>query len=553
MIESIFIQNFGIVEETSFTPQSGFNVITGETGAGKSMIVGAISLLLGNRSSGILIPDPNRKAVLEMTVLIDEITVNEVFNKYDIDFSNPLVIRREISPNGRSRSFINDSLVPLTALSELSSKIVDLSEQHENLSLNKADMRLQMIDDFAQNENFREEYLLKFNVYQQLKLKRNQIEKLLKNAKTDFDFVQFQLSELIELNYQMGEQSELEQELELLLHAEEIKNALFQAVQIIDSDSTGLLDRLNEVVNALRQASKHYQNSVEIVSRFENIRIDVKELLNDIERDFEKIEVDPQRLIVVENRLSSIYRLVAKHQLVKGDDLIFLREKFSGEVANLDVLEQELEKIDRELQIAFTEFKLAANNLSKSRQMVVQELTNSIWLKLSELAMPDAKFQINLCNLEVPTELGQDEVEFLFSANKGIIPQPLSKVASGGELSRLMLAIKSVIGLRKKLPTLIFDEIDTGISGETAQRVGVMMRHLAEAAQLIVISHLPQIAAKANSHYLVEKQIKGDTTMTLLRFLEHADRVQIIATMLSGDRSSESARQTALEMLGADI
>ncbi|MBN2746020.1 MAG: AAA family ATPase, partial [Bacteroidales bacterium] len=321
MIESIFIQNFGIVEETSFTPQSGFNVITGETGAGKSMIVGAISLLLGNRSSGILIPDPNRKAVLEMTVSIDEITVNEVFNKYDIDFSNPLVIRREISPNGRSRSFINDSLVPLTALSELSSKIVDLSEQHENLSLNKADMRLQMIDDFAQNENFREEYLLKFNVYQQLKLKRNQIEKLLKNAKTDFDFVQFQLSELIELNYQMGEQSELEQELELLLHAEEIKNALFQAVQIIDSDSTGLLDRLNEVVNALRQASKHYQNSVEIVSRFENIRIDVKELLNDIERDFEKIEVDPQRLIVVENRLSSIYRLVAKHQLVKGDDL----------------------------------------------------------------------------------------------------------------------------------------------------------------------------------------------------------------------------------------
>ncbi len=552
MIESVFIQNFGIVEETTFFPKTGFNVITGETGAGKSMIVGAISLLLGNRSSGILVPNPERKAVLEMAVSVDEMAVNEVFKKYEIDFSNPLVIRREISANGRSRSFINDSLVPLTALSELSSKIVDLSEQHENLSLSRSDMRLLMIDDFARNDKELLDYKDKYAVFQQLKSKRNQVEERLSKAKSAFDFVQFQLTELQELKYQLGEQIELEQELELLQHAEEIKNALFQSVQIIDADSNGLIQRLTDVVNSLRQASKHYKNSAEMVARFENIRIDVKELLGDIEHDFERIEIDPQRLEEVEERLSVIYRLVKKHQLAEGDELIPLMEKFSKEVADTDLLEAELEDLDKRLKIALMEFSQASKVLTNSRQAVISELEHAIQSRLTDLALPDAKFQIIMSRVDLPTENGHDEVEFLFSANKGVAPQPLSKVASGGELSRLMLAVKSVLGLKKKLPTLIFDEIDTGISGETAQRVGVMMRNLAEAAQLIVISHLPQIAAKANSHYLVEKQINSDATKTQLRFLEHAERVQIIATMLSGDRSSESARQTAMEML-ADI
>lgn len=550
MIESIYIKNFGIVEETEFKPFSGFNVITGETGAGKSMIVGAISLLMGQRFGGVLFPNPNKKAVLEMVIGVDESLVKDILIQFEIDAIFPMIIRREINTTGRSRSFINDTPVPINALRDISSLIIDLSEQHENLSLSHREARIELIDDFAGNAELLKNYLQFFKFRKSLQVEIESTENNLFKIKAEQDYLNFQMEELSSLNYQIDEVNSLEDELELLEHAEEVKQSLYGAINLIDREEAGLLQIMDEVIQALKSAANHHKNSASNIERLREISYELKDINSDLERDFENTEFNKERLTEVEERLTLIYKLVKKHNLNNANELGDLREKFESQLKSVDDLEGKLAKLNNQWNENEKSFKKASSELTKARQDSLKKLITEIQSRLMILAMPDSRFLIEIKPSSNCNELGCDEIDFYFSANKGIEPQLLSKVASGGELSRLMLAVKSVLGLKKQLPTLIFDEIDTGISGETASKVGVMMQELSKSAQLIVISHLPQIAARAQYHFLVEKVSDENSTHMHLRKIEKEERVKTLATMLSGDKDSTSAKKTAKEMIG---
>lgn len=550
MIESIYIKNFGIVEETEFRPLAGFNVVTGETGAGKSMIIGAINLLMGQRLGGIILPDPEQKAVLEMTVSVDDSVVNTLFSKYDIDKYFPVIIRREISNSGRSRTFINDSPVPVNALKDFALRMIDLSKQHENLSLSNHESRIELIDDYAENQLLRDNYLGIFYERSALLTEIEKSESNLRNIKAEQDFIQFQLEELKVLNYQLGEQIDLESEMVILEHAEDVKQSLFLSYSILDSEEGGMLSNIEVLIQSLKPAAKHHPDAALMAERLKEIAIELRDINFDLQKTFENTDLDENRLFEIEERLNQIYRLIKKHNLTHADELIPLRNDFVNQLQSVDNLEEYISELKKKLQLINRNFDNARLALHNSREKIIEKLKSEIESRLRILAMPDAKFQISISNAVQCNESGCDTIDFYFTANKGVDLQPLSKVASGGELSRLMLAIKSIIGLKKQLPTLIFDEIDTGISGETATKVGQMMKDLSKSSQLIVISHLPQIAAKAEHHYLVEKLIRNENTYSLLRKIEKDERVLHLATMLSGDKDSFSARKTAEEMLG---
>lgn len=549
MIESIYIRNFGIVEETEFKPSSGFSVITGETGAGKSMIIGAISLLMGQRFNGGLMPNPEQKSILEITLQADISQLHHIFRNYDIEEITPIIVRREINSLGRSRTFINDTPVPIAALKEVFHQLIDLSEQHENLSLSRRDAKIDFIDGFAKNdlliENYKKVYFKRKDLHRQIIDNESELQKLL----AEQDYFLYQLEELEKINYLQDEEKDLESELETLEHAEEIKQSLYSAYKLFVVDENGIISQLENVIQSLKPAANHHRKASQITDRLREFYYELKEIGTDLENEFDEIEFNPARLEEVELRLTSIYKLVKKHNLLSANDLLQLKSSFNEKLQSYDDLQKNLNILKSSWDGLDKEFLELSLNLTESRQTVKHLLEMEIENKLHFLAMPDARFKIEISKSEACHELGCDEVELYFTANKGVELQPLTKIASGGELSRLMLSIKSILGKKRNMPTLIFDEIDTGISGETATKVGNMMSELAKTTQLIVISHLPQIAAKASHHFLVEKINSNDKTLTQIRQIETNERINVLATMLSGDKDSENAKRTATEML----
>ncbi|OIP00627.1 MAG: DNA repair protein RecN [Bacteroidetes bacterium CG2_30_33_31] len=551
MIEALYIKNYALIEELRWEPSKGFNVITGETGAGKSMILGAMMLAFGERNSSIKNINENSTSIIELFVNTDNEFIKQFFIDKNIDFELPIILRREISPSGRSRAFVNDSSISTADLKNLSEFIVDVNEQHQTLSLFKKNFKLQLLDLFAENNSILEKYKLLYLELTSLEKKISEFENQLSRLQTEQDYFQFQLNELNELNYTKGENKLLEEELELLENAEEIKNSLFTVFQSLTKDDFGIISMLNSSISMLKPASNHHKKAQEIYSKLNEFSYNLSDISDELENEFDKIEYSEERLNEVEERLTLINKLLNKHKLLSAEELCVIKENFENCIASYDYILEEIKKLKNQKSIISVEYNLISKELTKSRTKIIPIIQKEIKNILTTLSMPSANFFITHKLKEKGNEDGFDEIEFLFSANKGIEPQTINKVASGGEMSRLMLAIKSLLSEKKKMPTIIFDEIDTGISGQTAVKVGDLMQKLSENAQLIVISHLPQIAAKASEHYEVIKTDQNDITKISLKKLTEKDRISAIATMLSGNVNSIKAELTAKEMLNS--
>lgn len=548
MLNHLIIQNYALIKQLELEPSLRLSVITGETGAGKSIMLGAIGLLLGNRADTKVLWDDQEKCIIEGTFDISSYALENLFEKENLDFEKLTVIRREISPVGKSRAFINDTPVTLDTLRRIGNCLMDIHSQHETLELASRSFQLNLIDTFATNGDIRKEYQQAWNTYN---LAKDNYETLVAEANSlhqEADFVKFQLEELVKANLAAGEQEELESELKISEHAEDIKMRFNSALERLGQSEFSVSAVLGDIKNQLQPITGYAASYEQLYQRIESLRIELNDILGEIEKEENKIEFDPARTEEVKERLSLIYHLTQKHRVKDIAQLLELQHTLllkADKTVNLDLV---LAKAKAELTASHETLAQKSKDLTASREKVFKPLCKEISKLLSELEMPDAQLKIEH-NRVAPTPTGGDSLEILFSANKGIAPRALAQVASGGEFSRLMFCIKYVMAERTALPTLILDEIDTGVSGETAIKLGKMMKNMAKKHQLIAITHLPQIAAKGDVHFLVFKDNTSTKTESQVRKLNETERVSEIAKMIGGVKPSSTALENAQELI----
>lgn len=548
MLINLIIKNYALIKHLEMTPSHQLNIITGETGAGKSIMLGAIGLLLGRRADTKSLFNEDEKCVIEGNFNISSYQLQPVFLEEDLDYEPITIIRREISPSGKSRAFINDTPVTLETLKRIGVYLMDIHSQHDTLLLESNNYQLSVIDSFAQNKNLVENYKSSFQHY--VKSKRN-YEHLLKGAedlKNEADYHQFLWEELSAANLQEGEQEEIEEELKKLENAEEIKLKLNEVLQSISQSEYSVQSSLYTAGNALDHIAEYSGNYAILKERLESCLIEIKDINEEVEREEQNVEYDPEKIEYLNDRLSLIYKLEQKHRLATVGDLIKLYKDLEEKTQKIQNVDVELETLKNQLEDAKVEMLHHGEMLSKSRQAVFKTIKNELVELLKELGMPDASIDINIKKID-PIPSGLDAVDLLFSANKGVKPQELKNVASGGEFSRLMFCVKYIIADKTALPTIIFDEIDTGVSGSIAIKMVNMMKKMALAHQVIAISHLPQIAAKGDTHYFVYKDNTSDKTSSKIKQLTGNERVEAIAMMLGGDKPSPVAFQNARELM----
>jgi DNA repair protein RecN (Recombination protein N) len=550
MLKNIFIQNYALIDQLELQFEGGLNIITGETGAGKSILLGALSLLLGNRADTTALFDAAKKCIVEGKFDSDK-SLKDFFKNNELDFEEHVVIRREISSEGKSRSFINDTPVTLSQLKELGLLLVDIHSQHETLLLNKSGFQLSIVDAFAQHDKIRVEYKNHFQQFQSL---NNELAILIeeeKKSKADLDYFQFLFDELEEANLAAGEQENLEEELQLFTHSEEIKVALTFSLATLTSNENSILIQLTQLANSVNGITKFNSKLEEIADRIKSASIELNDISSEIESISDEINFDPKRVEIINERLNTIYRLQQKHRVKTVDELIKLKYEFEGKLQNINSLEEKIKELEIRIDSLNKNLTALAQQLSSNRNKAIPVIEKEIKKLLSEVSLPNAvlKIENNISSTADLTTNGIDQIRFLFSANKGVAYSDISKVASGGELSRLMLCIKSSIAKLVELPTIIFDEIDTGISGETAVNVGRVLKDMSKRHQLITITHLPQIAGRGESHFFVYKEISGKKTFTKVRKLNADERIVEIAKMLSGEKPSAVAIENAKELL----
>lgn len=550
MLRALQIENYALIRSLQITFDSGFSVITGETGAGKSILMGALSLILGNRADATVLYDKSHKCVVEGTFDIKGLSLQPVFDKYDIDYQDITTIRREINEAGKSRAFINDTPTTLTTLKELTSFLIDIHSQHQNLLLQNADFRLNIIDQYAQNDELMSQYQHTLAHLKNTEQQYNQLRTQCTEAAQRQEFNAFTVQELENAQLSANEQEETEQAIKLLSNAENIKSHLYQAAQILsEQESDTILQLLKTVQNdcaALSSLSPEYQD---FCKRLDTVELELKDLSYELVRQENEVEINPQELERLNERLDLIYTLQHKYQVESIQELLNLSQKLQAELSEYTDNKEQLSQLDAQCAQLHAQAMKFATEISHSRTKVLDKLQAEMTQRLQQLGMPDSTFVIELCQTSELQAKGIDKTDFLFSANKGMPPAALEKIASGGEISRVMLALKSIITDSVLLPTVIFDEIDTGISGETAGKVATVMQQLSKRHQLIVITHLPQIAVKGNQHYLVYKENINNQAITNLKLLTGAEREKAIAVMLSGNQLSETALATAREML----
>jgi len=548
MLRTLHIENYALIDFLDISFEKGFSAITGETGAGKSILVGALSLILGARADSSLLFYTNRKCVVEGVFNIQNLHLEIFFSVNDLDFNKFLILRREISENG-SRAFINDTPVTLNLLKDLAEKLVDIHSQHHQLLLNRSEFRLQTIDDFA---------LLRDDValYQQVFFQYKKIEKELEDSKKkterealEKDFLLFQSTELHEANLFAGEQEEIEQKIDFLKNAEQIKMQLYKSLQIISNQESNAIQQLNDAKNACSSIAQFDEKINDLAKRLEAVLIDVKEVAFELAAKEESVEVNPHDLELFENRLDTMFRLQQKHNVKSVDELLQKLQQIDEKLSRFENLEISIENLQKEYDILAEKTALFSKKLSEKRKESSHLFEKEIEKKLVHLGMPDAVFKVEISNQTVFTHTGADTIQFLFSANKGLALAPVEKTASGGELSRIMLAIKSIITAASFMPTVIFDEIDTGVSGAMASKVADVMHDVSLQRQLITITHLPQIAAKANAHFLVYKDVENEKPTTKIKKIEGVERIAEIAKMMSGNKTGDAAFKAAAELL----
>lgn len=550
MLQSFHVSNYALISKLDIRFDEGFTVLTGETGAGKSILLGALSLLLGQRADTKSILSGEDKCVVEAEFNIKNYKhLQDFFEVNELDYDPDIcLIRRELNSNGKSRAFINDSPVSLQVLRDLTNRLVDIHSQHQNLLLSNASYQLDVLDVLAANAAVREQY---HDSFQQWKDARQALEKLRREvdrATGELDFIRFQHQQLTDAALKEDEQESLEAELELLTHAELIKTELSHGIQLL-SEEQSALPLMKEALQALTKIIAYLPAGNEQVGRLESAYIDMKDLCDDLQGFQDRMEFDPARLQEVELRLDELYTLQKKHKVTSMQELIELRERYALQLQHIDNFDLEIQEHEKRVAASLQALEKAAGRLSASRREPISLIETSMVEQLSRLGMPHIRFVVELNQTAEFGENGRDEVRFLFSANKNRPLQPVEQTASGGEMSRLMLSVKALIAHRSDLPTILFDEIDSGVSGEIAHRMSEIMREMSRTMQVITITHLPQIAAKGQHHFRVYKDESGARTETFIAQLSADERIGEIASMLSGEVRGEAALQNARELL----
>tara|TARA_B110000259_G_scaffold92689_1_gene107438 strand:- start:1790 stop:3442 length:1653 start_codon:yes stop_codon:yes gene_type:complete len=549
VLTGLIIKNFALIDHLEVNFSSGMTSITGETGAGKSILLGGLGLVLGNRADLSTLKDLNQKCFVEATFSIQDYKLKDLFEELDLDYDSITLIRREILPTGKSRAFVNDTPVNLNTLQRLGQELIDVHSQHQTLSLTQTEYQLEVLDALASSKELLIEYQNNLLVFKSLDDKLNKLTALQDSQKQDLEYSTFLLEELIEANLVSGMLIPLEEEEQELIHAEEIGLSLLKASQIISEEQMGVEEQLNEIRSALQKVSLLSEKYAPLFNRVESLKIELLDLNQEIQLQAEQIEANPQRLKVVKISLQKIYDLQAKHKCQSVEELIAICESLDEKVQSTATIGEDLIKLAKEREVLNDELLELAQNISHKRKNTIPSLKEELESLLGVLGMPNARFNIDLLPSERMLLNGKDELVFEFSANKGSNFGSLKKVASGGELSRIMLSIKAILSRFKTLPTIIFDEIDTGVSGEVSYKIGEVMHRMSRYMQVITISHLPQVAAKGAHHFKVYKETIDQSTYTQLKKLNPEDRIQEIAQMLGGEEISETAVQHAKELL----
>ena len=551
MLRNLRIQNYALIESLDLDFVEGFSVITGETGAGKSILLGAIGLLTGQRAETAAIRTGAAKCIVEGTFDIAGYGLEELFETHEVEYDAECIVRREIAATGKSRAFVNDTPVSLAILKQLGERLIDIHSQHQNLLLNSEDFQLGVLDTLSTDKTVKEQYAGAYRHYREVCAELEQLRAQLTGDQGDEDYIRFQLQQFAEWHLQEGEQEELEQELEVLTHAEEIKESLYRISGALSGDEGGQTSALRSTTSALRSLINLYPQAEEWHERMESLYIELKDIADEVADAEERLTFDPERQAWVESRLDTIYTAQQKHRVNSVAELLEIEQRFADTLQRIEESAERLEAMEQQKETAYAALVEAGAKLTAQRREVGVTFEKDIVARLVELGMPNTRFAVDIAPRRQPDATGVDSVSFLFSANKNAALQNIAEVASGGEISRIMLSLKSIIAAAKALPTLIFDEIDTGVSGTIAARMADIMADIAgHGRQVISITHLPQIAAKGAAHYKVYKEDTADATVSHIRPLTTEERISELAQMMSAGTLTEAAINNAREMLG---
>lgn len=549
MIVSLVIKNYALIEDIQVQLESGLTTITGETGAGKSIVLGALSLLLGKRADLSSVKNPKKKCIVEAVFLLEKMNLKNLFLDNGLDYDDHTIIRRELLPQGKSRAFVNDSPVTLAQLQVVAPHLIDIHSQHETLSLFSEKFQMEVIDTLADNQALLTKYQVDYKVLTELKSQLNSLKETHAAAVKELDYQSFLYQELVEAKLDKTDLESLEEEYETLRNFEQIQTGFGEVLHKLDAEEIGILFNLKQarrIVGDFQDVSAEFKN---IWERLNSVIIELEDVQSSIAYTVEAQEADPSTLSELDSRLQQLYQLQQKHSLSSIEELIALREELEVKITSSTDLEEEIQTIAEKIQKIEASLKRQGEVLHKRRMQAIPSLKKQLESRLKSLGMPNAQFKFQLELVERFHSTGMDKLELLFTANKGLKFGPLQRVASGGELSRIMLSIKAVLAKYKELPTLVFDEIDTGVSGEIATKIAVIMEEMSESMQLLCITHLPQIAAKGSQHLKIYKEDLETSTVTKLTALDADARVYEIAGMIGGENRTESALRHARELL----
>ncbi|MBG6235750.1 DNA repair protein RecN (Recombination protein N) [Pedobacter sp. CAN_A7] len=549
MLQKLSIRNYALIDNVEMELDKGLNIITGETGAGKSIMLGALSLILGHRAETKFFFNQEKKCIIEGVFKLKGDRLKPLFEEHDLDFQEESILRREISIDGKSRAFINDTPVTLSVMKHLGERFIDIHSQHATLELNDPGFQLMVVDGLANHESLLNNYRDKFKLFKRNQVRLSELQKIADEARNKQDYEQFLFNELEQANLQADEQETLEAELETLNNAESIKRSLVTSYQLLSDDEASALPMLKEAVSQLHGVEQFNPAYAELTERLRSALIELKDISGELATLEEHVIFDPARIDEISHRLDLLYTLQQKHRVNSVPELMAIQDELSNNLSLILSGEEEIERLQQETELLKVELEKMADQLSANRSKSIKATESQVAAILTQAGMPNAKIKIKQTVVKELNKDGKDNIALMFSANSGQPPAPVAKVASGGELSRIMLAIKSILAKHSDLPTLIFDEIDTGISGEIALRVGQVIGQLEQNMQVVCITHLPQIAAKGNAHFFVYKNEDAARSTTGIKRLDREGRVYVIAEMLSGKPPGKSAKANARELL----
>ena len=551
MLTRLRVKNYALIKELDINFDDGLSIITGETGAGKSILLGALSLILGNRADTSVLLDKDNKCIVEGIFAIGDYNLQHFFDDNEIDYDSNTIIRREITPTGKSRAFINDTPTTINVLKDLGEKLIDIHSQHQTLMLNNNNFQLSLLDSFSNAGALLDEYSKCYAKYKNDLSEYSDLKENYDKNKNDFEYYSFQIQQLIDAKLYNGEQEELENERERLTHAQDIKEGLTTGLMLLNSDnSESILSMLKEAKNSINKIQGFLVDGKELVDRLGSTYIELNDISSEIEKINEETEDNPERLNFINDRLDLLFSLMQKHRVQTVGELITKREEIQSILDKISTSDERLNTLNKLIEAEHVHLLDLAKQITDKRKDVIHPIEQKVTETLQQLGMPNAKFIIELTDTDDLTPRGKDKADFLFSANKQIKPENLTRTASGGELSRVMLSLKSLLSRNNNLPTIIFDEIDTGVSGEVADKVGSILANMGQYMQVINITHLPQVAAKGRLHFHVYKDENGEKTETKIKRLSDDERVMEIARLLSGSEITDAAITNAKELLG---